>query len=99
VISVRWAIQSDLAVLNALFKGRAPTVCVGCGPGYGRWHRFVDHLKSFASFLQFEAIKIVSHPPALGFYWRIGAEQEGFVPPSGRVTWERPLLKLRVRGN
>jgi GNAT superfamily N-acetyltransferase len=59
----------------------------------------IDHLKSLASSLHIDVLRIVSHPPALGFYLRVGAEQEGFVPPSGRITWERPLLKFRVRSD
>jgi GNAT superfamily N-acetyltransferase len=66
--------------------------------GMGVGTALIDHLKLFASSLYVEAIKIVSHPPALGFYLRMGAEQVGFVAPSGQVTWERPLLKLRVGG-
>jgi GNAT superfamily N-acetyltransferase len=66
--------------------------------GIGVGAALIDHLKLFALSLQIDVIKIVSHPPALGFYLRIGAQQEGFVAPSGRVTWERPLLKLRVHG-
>jgi len=66
--------------------------------GVGVGAALMEHLKLFALSLHIDVIKIVSHPPALGFYLRIGAQQEGFVAPSGRVTWERPLLKLRVRG-
>jgi GNAT superfamily N-acetyltransferase len=149
VISVRRAIHSDLAVVNALIQGSsayegkyraildgyrvteaqldrdqvfvAETAAKATGfyslvsaasepeldllfvsdatQGMGVGTALIDHLKSFASSLHIEVIKIVSHPPALGFYLRIGAKQEGVVPPSGRVTWERPLLKLRVRGD
>ena len=57
----------------------------------------VKHLKDIAASLGMDTIKIVAHPPALGFYLRMGAQQEGFVAPCGRVSWERPLLKFRVR--
>lgn len=39
-------------------------------------------------------VKIVSHPPALGFYLRMGAIQVGVSEPVGRVTWPRPILEL-----
>jgi GNAT superfamily N-acetyltransferase len=149
VISVRRAIHSDLAALNALIQGSsaydgkyrailegyrvteaqldrdqvfvAETAAETAGfysfvsassepeldllfvsdaaQGMGVGTALIDHLKSFASSLHISVIKIVSHPPALGFYLRVGAKQEGSVPASGRVTWERPLLKLRVRGD
>jgi GNAT superfamily N-acetyltransferase len=54
------------------------------------------HLKAVAVTLGIGAIRIVSHPPALRFYLNAGAQQEGVVPPRGRVSWERPLLRLRV---
>lgn len=41
-------------------------------------------------------VKIVSHPPALGFYQRMGAVQVGATEPVGRVTWARPILELVV---
>lgn len=39
-------------------------------------------------------LKIVSHPPAAGFYKRMGARQTGTAKGKGRVTWDRPILKL-----
>jgi GNAT superfamily N-acetyltransferase len=56
----------------------------------------VTHLKQLASSLGIGAIKIVSHPPTLGFYLRIGAQLVGAVPPRGKVSWERLLLTLRI---
>ncbi|MFY8105765.1 MAG: GNAT family N-acetyltransferase [Elstera sp.] len=44
----------------------------------------------------FLAIKIVSHPPSLGFYLRQGAVQVGIKPASGRASWERPVLMLPI---
>ena len=43
------------------------------------------------------SVLIVSHPPSAGFYERMGAVREGVKPQSGRVTWERPILRLAVR--
>jgi hypothetical protein len=41
-------------------------------------------------------IHIVSHPPAEPFYRSVGAERVGDVPPVGRITWSRPLLRLDI---
>lgn len=65
--------------------------------GHGIGSALMVHLNVIAASIGIEAIKIVSHPLSLGFYLKIGARQEGVVPPRGRVTWERPLLKLEVR--
>jgi hypothetical protein len=43
-----------------------------------------------------DAVKIVSNPPALGFYQRMGAERIGTKLPKGRVTWRQPILYLRL---
>ena len=42
------------------------------------------------------SVLIVSHPPSAGFYERMGAVREGTKPPSGRVTWARPILRLAM---
>ena len=62
------------------------------GTGLGRW--LIQHLRTIATARGIAAIRIVSHPPAEGFYRRMGAERIGPQPPSGRVSWERPILKL-----
>ncbi len=42
------------------------------------------------------SVKIVSHPPAAGFYRRLGAVDVGTQQPSGGVSWARPVLRLPV---
>ena len=42
------------------------------------------------------AVRIVAHPPAAGFYRRMGARDVGVVPPMGRVTWQRPELRFDI---
>jgi GNAT superfamily N-acetyltransferase len=39
-------------------------------------------------------VLIVSHPPSVGFYQRMGAEISGTKPPSPGVPWERPILRM-----
>ncbi len=48
---------------------------------------------------KFASIKIVSHPPALGFYERMGARHIATSMPEGKVTWSRPVLQLEVRSD
>lgn len=42
------------------------------------------------------SVTIVSHPPSVGFYRRAGAVEIGIKPPSGRASWERPILSLPI---
>ncbi|MER6304085.1 GNAT family N-acetyltransferase [Kitasatospora sp. NPDC001539] len=42
------------------------------------------------------AVKVVSHPPAEGFYLRMGAERTGTRPPQPRTPWEQPELRFTV---
>ncbi len=49
--------------------------------------------------LGIERIQIVSHPPAEAFYrsvGAVGAVHVGEIPPAGRITWSRPLLRLDI---
>ncbi len=55
------------------------------------------HLREEARAAGLAGVRIVSHPPAEGFYRSIGAEPVGTVradPPA--VRWDRPELLLRV---
>ncbi|MEU7736101.1 GNAT family N-acetyltransferase [Streptomyces griseus] len=65
------------------------------GLGVGR--RLAAHLREEAENAGLTGVRIVSHPPAEGFYRSIGAEAVGTVradPPS--VMWDRPELLLRI---
>ncbi|MFJ9624482.1 GNAT family N-acetyltransferase [Streptomyces sp. NPDC101181] len=65
------------------------------GRGIGRL--LVGHLREEARGAGLSAVRIVSHPPAEGFYRSVGAEPVGTVratPPA--VMWDRPELLLRV---
>ena len=55
-----------------------------------------DHMKQRAVSLGANEVKIVAHPPAEAFYARMGARNVGVKAPSGRVTWERPIMLLKV---
>lgn len=52
------------------------------------------HARDTARSLGAAAPRIVAHPPAEGFYRRMGARRIGTVAPRGRVAWPRPILQL-----
>jgi hypothetical protein len=54
-------------------------------------------MQAEAARLGIASVRIVSHPPAVGFYERMGASRVGVRPPSGRITWCRPVLELVTR--
>jgi GNAT superfamily N-acetyltransferase len=54
------------------------------------------HMLDTARALEIANIKIVSHPPAEGFYRRMGAKRIGTSAPSGRVGWPRPILTVEL---
>ena len=65
------------------------------GTGVGR--QLIEHMRGEARARGILTVTIISHPPSVGFYQRLGAELTGMKPPSGsRVTWERPVLTLRT---
>ncbi|WP_405675371.1 GNAT family N-acetyltransferase [Streptomyces sp. NBC_01511] len=65
------------------------------GLGVGR--RLVGHLRQEARAAGVAAVRVVSHPPAEGFYRSVGAERVGTVaanPPA--VMWDRPEMVIRI---
>lgn len=52
------------------------------------------HMKTEAKLRGIDTIRIVSHPPSVGFYQRMGATIVGIKPPTTKATWERPILML-----
>ena len=65
------------------------------GTGIGRL--LVEHMLGQAGRAGLASVRVVSHPPAEGFYRRLGAERVGTVAPSPpKVTWERPELRFTV---
>ena len=50
-----------------------------------------------AKFAGLSSVRIVAHPPAAGFYRRMGARDTGLVQPSGRIDWERPEFQFDLR--
>lgn len=64
------------------------------GTGLGKI--LFDHMRETAQALGIASVLIVSHPPSVGFYERMGAVRTGTKPPSGRASWERPILRLPI---
>lgn len=65
------------------------------GLGIGRL--LIGHLRDEARRAGLSDVRVVSHPPAEGFYRSVGAERTGTVaarPPA--VMWDRPELTLPV---
>lgn len=64
------------------------------GRGIGR--ALMDDVIAISRQLGVGLVHIVSHPPSEGFYRSVGAVRVGEIPPAGRVTWSRPLLRLEI---
>lgn len=62
------------------------------GLGIGRL--LFGHMKNTARTLGHDRVLIVSHPPAEPFYAKMGAVTVDRKPPSGRVMWSRPRMRL-----
>jgi GNAT superfamily N-acetyltransferase len=64
------------------------------GRGIGR--ALVDDVVAISKEMGIARLHIVSHPPSEGFYRSVGAVRVGEIPPAGRITWSRPLLRLDI---
>jgi GNAT superfamily N-acetyltransferase len=65
------------------------------GQGIGR--QLVEHMLVEARKAGLAGVRVVSHPPAEGFYRRLGAEWTDTVPViPPTVTWERPAFTFRL---
>ncbi|MCK8436675.1 GNAT family N-acetyltransferase [Streptomyces sp. D2-8] len=65
------------------------------GRGVGRL--LVEHMKSEARAAGLDRVRVVSHPPAEGFYRSVGALPTGTAranPPA--VAWDRPELEFLI---
>lgn len=64
--------------------------------GGGLGARLFGHMRREAMARGMTAVKIVSHPPSVGFYEKMGAHRVGETAPAGRIDWVRPILSLDV---
>ncbi|MDK1348129.1 GNAT family N-acetyltransferase [Streptomyces sp. 378] len=65
------------------------------GRGIGRL--LVEHMKSEARTAGLDRVRVVSHPPAEGFYRSVGALHTGTAPANPpAVAWDRPELEFPI---
>lgn len=82
-------VLGDMPELDLLFVSD-----VAQGRGVGR--QLINHMCALAAARGVRSVKIVSHPPALGFYRSMGALEVGVAYPMGVATWVRPILSLPI---
>ncbi|MGW7634219.1 GNAT family N-acetyltransferase [Streptomyces decoyicus] len=65
--------------------------------GYGIGRRLVEHMRGEARRAGIDGVRVVSHPPAEGFYRSVGARPVGTVPANPpAVMWDRPEFVFPV---
>ncbi len=64
--------------------------------GIGLGSKLFKHMKLEARLRGIASVKIVSHPPSVGFYRAMGAIIVGTKPPAAKATWSRPILSVAV---
>ncbi|WP_329056439.1 GNAT family N-acetyltransferase [Amycolatopsis sp. NBC_01488] len=85
-----YALLEDPPELDILFVADA-------AQGLGLGARLVGHMLGEARARGITRVRVVSHPPALPFYLRMGARRTGTIPPNPpKVRWERPELRFDV---
>jgi GNAT superfamily N-acetyltransferase len=85
-----YALLEDPPELDILFVADA-------AQGLGLGARLIAHMLGEARARRMRSIRVVSHPPALPFYLRMGARRTGTIPPKPpKVGWERPELRFDV---
>ncbi|WP_006604310.1 GNAT family N-acetyltransferase [Streptomyces auratus] len=85
-----YALVVEPAELDLMFVGDQ-------AQGYGIGRRLVEHMQEEARRLGIERVRVVSHPPAEGFYRSVGARLVGMVPANPPVVmWDRPELAFLV---
>lgn len=58
--------------------------------------RLFTHMRAEAKRLRVVAVKIVSHPPSVEFYRRMGAIEVGTKAATAKARWQRPILSLDI---
>jgi GNAT superfamily N-acetyltransferase len=65
--------------------------------GLGIGARLIEHMLAEARERGLDSVRVVSHPPALAFYVRMGARRTGTIPANPpKVRWDRPELRFDV---
>ncbi|QDY75275.1 GNAT family N-acetyltransferase [Streptomyces qinzhouensis] len=85
-----YGLLADIAELDLLFVADRAQ-----GLGIGRL--LIGHMTAEARRHGLDSVRVVSHPPAEGFYRAMGAERTGTVAPNPpAVAWPRPELRFRI---
>lgn len=85
-----YALLEDPPELDVLFVADA-------AQGLGLGARLVTHMLGEARERGLTGVRVVSHPPALPFYLRMGARRTGTIPANPpKVRWDRPELRFDV---
>jgi GNAT superfamily N-acetyltransferase len=65
--------------------------------GLGIGARLIAHMLAEARGRGLESVRVVSHPPAVAFYLRMGARRTGTIPAKPpKIRWDRPELRFDV---
>jgi GNAT superfamily N-acetyltransferase len=65
--------------------------------GLGLGARLIGHMLAEARSRGLDSVRVVSHPPALPFYVRMGARRTGTIPAKPpKIRWDRPELRFDV---
>jgi GNAT superfamily N-acetyltransferase len=85
-------IVGDVPDLDLMFVSDA-------AQGWGIGRMLIEHMKQAARQKGITNVQIGAHPPAVGFYERMGAVHVGTCQPTRKVSWARPLLTMRISEN
>ncbi|WIY06836.1 GNAT family N-acetyltransferase [Amycolatopsis mongoliensis] len=85
-----YSLLEDPPELDILFVADA-------AQGLGLGARLIAHMLREARARGMRDVRVVSHPPALPFYLRMGARRTGTIPAAPpKVRWDRPELRFDV---
>jgi GNAT superfamily N-acetyltransferase len=85
-----YSLLEDPPELDILFVADA-------AQGLGLGARLIAHMLEEARERGMRGVRVVSHPPALPFYLRMGARRTGTIPAvPPKVRWDRPELRFDV---
>ena len=91
---------SDILGFYSLIVGDEPELDLmfvsDSAQGTGAGRALFEHLREIARGEGIRSLLIVSHPPSVGFYERMGAVRIGEKLPSGGISWSRPMLRLDI---
>lgn len=92
--------DGEILGFYSLVLGEAPELDLmfvsDAAQGLGLGARLFAHMRATAKSAGAGAVKIVSHPPSVGFYERMGARRVGERPPTAKTGWSQPILMLDI---